>query len=214
MSRIKEENLAGKNRSTHFSAGYDCELPSSVRSELLKSRRGSSRQSPPQPRITRPIPAKTSRLRRPLLLMAGLLIVVLALASYNLWYRGQSAQRSGTSPVVGQSFMTAAPTVSTRRLPPSPPGPQVVVPRAVRVHRIPRAQLVDPPPAGVLVVGSHYLLVLPYQIECRVTYRGESPSVEELPSRGNQIGDMRTIGATPWIWIWAPGASRATWIDP
>ena len=35
-----------------------------------------------------------------------------------------------------------------------------------------------------------------------------------LPSSGNRLGDTWVVGNTPWVWIWAPGATRADWIDP
>ena len=35
-----------------------------------------------------------------------------------------------------------------------------------------------------------------------------------LPSHGNRIGDLWVVGNTPWVWIWAPGAAHAGWVDP
>jgi hypothetical protein len=93
-----------------------------------------------------------------------------------------------------------------------------VVPRAVLVHRVARAQLVHPlpPDQSGLIIGRHYLIVMPYAIEVMTTYRGWLPSVTDLPSHPNRIGDMFTVGPekVPWIWIWAPGAAHADWLDP
>jgi len=34
-----------------------------------------------------------------------------------------------------------------------------------------------------------------------------------LPSSSNVVGDTWIVGDTPWVWITAPGAARADWID-
>jgi hypothetical protein len=65
-----------------------------------------------------------------------------------------------------------------------------------------------------LEIGHHYLATLPYGIEVRMKYKGTLASVDDLPSHPNQIGDMYLVGNVPWVWIFAPGASRADWIDP
>ena len=55
---------------------------------------------------------------------------------------------------------------------------------------------------------------MPYNLEVLTTYRGELPSLDALPSHRNAIGDMWLVNGTPWVWIWAPGATHADWIDP
>jgi hypothetical protein len=78
----------------------------------------------------------------------------------------------------------------------------------------PRAPLAgDLPP---LVVGQHYLATMPYDnnLEVLMTFKGWLPSQDDLPSHRNAIGDMWLVGSTPWVWIWAPGATHADWIDP
>jgi hypothetical protein len=55
---------------------------------------------------------------------------------------------------------------------------------------------------------------MPYGIEVLTTYRGELPTIDDLPSHPNRIGDMLVINGVPWVWIFAPGAARADWIDP
>jgi hypothetical protein len=77
----------------------------------------------------------------------------------------------------------------------------------------PRAQLADDLPP--LVSGNQYLTTMPYQnLEVLATYKGQAASVYLLPTRGNQLGDMWAVGNTTWLWVVAPGASRADWIDP
>jgi hypothetical protein len=82
----------------------------------------------------------------------------------------------------------------------------------------PRAQLVQLPSQLVqlppLKIGRLYLATMPYNVEVLATYKGWLASEEMLPSSGNQLGDTWIVGDTPWVWIWAPGATRADWIDP
>jgi hypothetical protein len=77
----------------------------------------------------------------------------------------------------------------------------------------PRAQLVgDLPP---LIPGGRYLMTMPYQnLEVLGVYLGEKASIDDLPSHPNKIGDMYLVNGVPWIWLFAPGATRAAWIDP
>jgi hypothetical protein len=55
---------------------------------------------------------------------------------------------------------------------------------------------------------------MPYGLEVRTTYRGELPNQESLPTHHNQIGDMYVVNGVPFVWLFAPGASHASWIDP
>jgi hypothetical protein len=55
---------------------------------------------------------------------------------------------------------------------------------------------------------------MPYNLKVLATYRGELPSIDMLPASGNRLGDTWVVGDMPWVWIWAPGAARADWIDP
>ena len=34
-----------------------------------------------------------------------------------------------------------------------------------------------------------------------------------MPHSGNKMGDTWVVGETPWVWIWAPGANRADWME-
>src|SRR4029077_11621101 len=95
-------------------------------------------------------------------------------------------------------------------------------PRAVLLTPAPRATLVKLPPlpareAGYLpplVPGRQYRATMPYNLEVLTTYRGGLASLAMLPQDGNRLGDMWVVGRTPWVWIWAPGAAHADWIDP
>jgi hypothetical protein len=77
----------------------------------------------------------------------------------------------------------------------------------VRVHVIPRAALVNPPSPGELQLGNHYLVRMPYDLQVLTTYKGELASVDDLPSHPNHIGDFYMVGQTPWVWLFAPGAT-------
>ena len=55
---------------------------------------------------------------------------------------------------------------------------------------------------------------MPYGIDALTRYKGRLPSENMLPADGNSIGDAWAIGDNIWVWIAAPGAGYATWIDP
>ena len=55
---------------------------------------------------------------------------------------------------------------------------------------------------------------MPYGIEVLATYKSQMSSVDLLPIHRNAIGDMFVVNGVPWVWIWAPGAARADWIEP
>jgi len=55
---------------------------------------------------------------------------------------------------------------------------------------------------------------MPYNIEVTGRYKGVLSSEAKLPKNGNALGDMRMVGSTLWLWLVAPGASQADWIDP
>ena len=121
---------------------------------------------------------------------------------------------------ISEPTATPQPTVIPSPTPGPAPRAQLnnnrVVPRAQLVsHSVPRAQLVALPKAWPpLFVGGRYLATMPYNVEVLATFRGELASLDVLPSQGNRIGDMRVVNGTPWVWIWAPGATHADWIDP
>jgi hypothetical protein len=92
---------------------------------------------------------------------------------------------------------------------------------AAQQTRAPRAVLVKlPPPKAHLVrlpeckVGERRPVMMPYNVEVLATYKGQLAAEWMLPSSGNAQGDTWVVGDTPWVWIWAPGAVQADWIDP
>jgi len=64
------------------------------------------------------------------------------------------------------------------------------------------------------IMDQRYLAEMPYGLEVLATYRGELPAQDDLPSHRNAIGDMYLVAGTPFVWIWAPHAAHADWIDP
>jgi hypothetical protein len=56
--------------------------------------------------------------------------------------------------------------------------------------------------------------MMPYGLVVRATYKGQLGSENMLQADGNSIGDAWAIGDNIWVWIAAPGAGYATWIDP
>jgi hypothetical protein len=203
-----------ENAAPRYDAGFDCELPPDVRTELV---------APKRPRILgRKTPATLkSAVNWPLYL--ALLIAALIVGSVALsWRQEKTVERAKTNQAISQPTPAPQPTLS-----PSPgPGEaqtssagNPLAPRAVLVQRVPRATLVKPPVPRAQstsdlpppVQGQQYLATMPYGLEVLATYRGQLPSEDMLPSSGNQLGDTWVVAGTPWVWIWAPGAARADW---
>ena len=57
-------------------------------------------------------------------------------------------------------------------------------------------------------------MMMPYNLEVLVTYKGRLGSESMLPSSGNALGGMWVVGDNAWLWVAAPGAAQADWIDP
>jgi len=206
-----------ENTPSRSQADYECELPPEVRTELNR---------PKRPRILGRSKAATLKagVKWPLYLAAVIAVLIIGTT---VWRQRDTAERAKTNKAISQPLApqpasvpasTSGPTVSGREyLANNPP-----VPRAVLVKSAPRAQLVKLPPSRTrevgesppLVIGQHYLATMPYNVEVLATYRGQMDSVDLLPSHGNQIGDMRRVGNVPWVWVFAPGAAHADWIDP
>ena len=67
----------------------------------------------------------------------------------------------------------------------------------------------------MLTPGEQYTATMPYDnLEVLATFRGWLLSQDDLPSHRNAIGDMYLVGNVPFVWLFAPGASRGGWIDP
>jgi hypothetical protein len=56
--------------------------------------------------------------------------------------------------------------------------------------------------------------MMPFNLEMLATLKGRLPGEWLLPRNGSAIGDTWVIDRTPWVWIRAPGAAQADWIDP
>jgi hypothetical protein len=213
MSQFNQEKTARRFDSSRYDAGYECELPDDVMAEFANPRR---------PRILeRPIcqpPTRGVVLKWVGAVAIPALILVCVISS---WQReGATSERANASQA---SSLPLAPQ-------PTPaPGPARSWQEGSAQHpeqfpyakAAPRATLVKlPPPRAQLISlpewkpGETRPVMMPYNLEVLATYRGQLQSQDMLPSSGNQLGDTWVVGDTPWVWIWAPGAARADWIDP
>ena len=195
-----------ENTPPRYDAGYECELPPNVRAELVSPKRarilGRSKTATLDPAV---------KGRLYLTIFVALMVIGGAIAT---WRQGETAERARTKAI----SQPLAPQPAPR---PTPIPPTQVVPTPMPAIKAPRATLVKlPPPRPQLVslpewkVGVTRPVMMPYNIEVLATYRCEMPSLDALPSHRNHIGDMWLVGQVPWVWIWAPGAARADWIDP
>jgi len=75
----------------------------------------------------------------------------------------------------------------------------------------PRAQLIRLPEWRI---GEERPVTMPYGVEVAARLKGKLPSTGMLPMFGNAIGDTWVIGDSAWVWVAAPGAGTANWIDP
>jgi len=214
MNRIRQEILAGKIEPS----SYDCEPPDNVLEELGK---------PKRPRILGPpLPVKTPHPRWPFYVVVAISLLTLAVAICTSW-RQQERERASTGaiskPLTPQSAsppVTLSPEHANRWR--ANLANNSSAPRAVLVHSVPRATLVKlPPPMALpasdlapLVVGRQYLGTMPYGLEVLTMFRGALRSQDDLPTHFNHIGDMYIVGNVPFVWLFAPGATHADWIDP
>ena len=199
-------------------SSFECELPLGACTELTQPRR---------PRIPGPpLPVKRMHPRWPFYVILTLGLVALGGAVTTLWRQQERERASSTKaisqPLAPQPIAPSAPPASG----PARSWPEYVAqhPNQFPYRAAPRATLVKLPPPRAplagdlppLVVGQHYLATMPYDnnLEVLMTFKGWLPSQDDLPSHRNAIGDMWLVGSTPWVWIWAPGATHADWIDP
>jgi len=104
MNRIKQESLAGRIQSSHSPVGYDCELPTGVRTELV---------APKRPRI---LGRKTSLKLNPAAkwpLYLAALIAVLIVGGVALLWRQWETERASSTGAISQPLApqpTPAPT--------------------------------------------------------------------------------------------------------
>jgi hypothetical protein len=204
-------------RRFHLSS-YECEPPPDVRAELVRPRRPRILKRPPERSRWEP---RHSILAFAFLMLAGAVLT-------NLLHPARESIDSQIAPSPEQSATPAATPVPTPQPAPLAPAPtphtswqsylaaeQTRAPRAQLVKLSPpRAQLVRPDSLPSPVPGRQYLATMPYNVEVLATYRGRLDAEWMLPQSGNAIGDMWLVDTTPWVWIWAPGANRADWIDP
>jgi hypothetical protein len=110
MNRIEQESLAGKTQSSHSQAGYDCELPPDIRTELLGPRRPPIQQVANRPNLVKSQP------RGPLYFVLIVGAVVLGGAITTLWRQrnaSSSARREHISPPTLAPQPTPAPIVTS-----------------------------------------------------------------------------------------------------
>jgi hypothetical protein len=222
-NRINQESLAGRSQSfdtknpaaggPRYDTGYECELPADVRTELVAPKRPHILGLPPKPK------------RDGILKWVGAFALSVAILGGTIGNYNQTRSRGTTTPTVAPSRVAHEPTSTPT---PGPGGGQASsannppAPRAMLIKPAPKATLVKlPPPRAQLVgdlppliPGRQYLATMPYNVEVLATYKGQMDSVDLLPSHRNAIGDMRIVNGVPWVWIFAPGATHADWIDP
>ena len=213
LNSIRNTQHGGFNHSRRrrYNPGYDTELPEQARLELDRPRR---------PRI---LGRKTkSTLKKspkwPLYLALHITIVVVG-GTMATWRQEPTAERTNKAisqllvPQPAPTPMTPAPGRASRwtlylatQQTPAPRATLVKLPP-------PRAQLVGD--LSPLIPGKRYLATMPYDnLEVLATFRGWLPSQDDLPSHPNAIGDMYLVGNVPFVWLFAPDATHADWIDP
>jgi len=222
MPKSNQDYTARMSQPSRYDAGYDCELPPEVRTELNR---------PKRPRILGW--SKTVALEPALKARLYLLLLIAALliggAASNLWRQSrifgdqesQKAERTKTSKAILQPTPAQEPTPQAVPTPEHPPYHDWKSYLAAHQTRAPRAALVKlPPPTAQLVrlpewkLGETRPVTMPCNLEVLATYRGQLQSQDMLPLSGNQLGDTWVVGDTPWVWIRAPGATRADRIGP
>jgi hypothetical protein len=228
MHQLNQEQAAWRNQSFDtettppgYDAGYECELPPHVRTELVAPRR---------PRI---LSLQRSDSLKPAVkwpLYLAVLVAVIIIGAVALLWRQQGAERAKTNQAIAQP-LTPQPTPAPAATPvptpvPLPPGSadrwkeylaaqQRTAPRAILIKLPPpRAELVRLPGGPPLIEGYQYLATMPYGLEVSATYRGWLATQDDLPSHRNAIGDMYLVKGVPFVWVFAPGAQQADWIDP
>ena len=206
MNRIAEENPARRIQS------FDTVLPDEVRVKFTNPKR------PPNPVGQAPRDGNTLWLAGAIVFAA--IILGLAIGSARRQEAQQIAAQASTAPGASleQPASAATPTQIaaaplTQRLAPTGPRPELAV--------APRAELVRlPPPRAQLIrlpewrIGEERPVMTPYGLQVSARFKGKLPSTGMLPMFGNAVGDMWVIGDSAWVWVAAPGAGSANWIDP
>jgi hypothetical protein len=216
MNRIAEENPARRIQS------FDTVLPDEVRVQFTR---------PARPRIL-------GRLETPhgnTLWLAGAIVFGAIILAVAIGFAGRhEAQQlvpdvsavpgmpvkqptaTGEPPSVATPTHTGVATLTPTLAPTGGPGSELAV-----APYAPRAELVKlPPPRAQLIrlpewrIGEERSMTMPYGVKVAARLRGKLVSSDMLPMFGNAIGDTWVIGDSAWVWITAPGAGSANWIDP
>jgi hypothetical protein len=200
MNRMNQESVARRFQS------FDTELPDEVRVEFTRPRRPS-------------ILGRLQPLDRNTLWLAGAIVSGAIILAVGIGIAGRhetqqlTAVQEPNSPAAPTQIAVLTPSTMDRK--PAPRSEVAAVPYA------PRATLVKlPPPRAVLVrlpqwrIGEERPVVMPYGLEVAARLKGKLPSTDMLPASGNAIGDTWVIEDSAWVWVAAPGAASANWIDP
>ncbi|MBV8278828.1 MAG: hypothetical protein JO170_26705 [Verrucomicrobia bacterium] len=203
MNRIAEEYPARRIQS------FDTVLPDQVRVQFTNPRR------PHKPGGPECRDGNTLWVAGAIAFAA--IILGLAIGSLRRPEAQQIAAQASTTPVEQPGL---APTPSQIAAAPFAQRPDSTGPRP-ELAVAPRAELVRmPPPRAQLIrlpewrIGEERPVMTPYGLEVSARLKGKLPSADMLPASGNAIGDAWVIGDTAWVWIAAPGAPSAKWIDP
>jgi hypothetical protein len=89
--------------------------------------------------------------------------------------------------------------------------------REVEVGQSIRAEQVAREPWGSPVIGRRYHspLLKEYGLPTELLFRGWVDKSEDLPSKGNQIGDFYRVKSNKeHIWVWAGSMLSLGWVDP
>jgi hypothetical protein len=201
MNRINKESVARRFQS------FDTELPDEVRVEFARSKRSRV--------VDRSQPIDRNTLWLAGAILSGAIILALGMGAGGRRETQQPAPtlepNSAAKPrQIG--VPTLAPTIDRK---PASGSEVVATPYA------PRATLVKwAPPRAILVrlpqwrIGEERPVMMPYGLQVAALLKGRLPSTEMLPTSGNALGDTWVIGDSAWVWIVAPGAGTANWIDP
>ena len=218
MPQSNQEYMARRFQGFHtrndagHGAGYDTVLPPNARDELITPRR---------PRILerkKPVVLVPSTPATPWYFLFFLALVLVGGVAGNLWRQWEA--ESAISQPVPAPHPTPAPAATPAPLPPGSASRWKEY-LAAQQTRAPRATLVKlPPPRAQLVrlpewkFGEERQLIMPYGLKVLGRYKGRLDAEWMLPASGNAIGDTWAIGDNLWVWITAPSASNAAWIDP
>jgi hypothetical protein len=179
MHSSNQGQAARRFDSSRFDAGYDCELPPDVRTELFAPRR---------PRILgrKTSPGLNPAAKWPLYLVLLIAIVVVG-GTIATWRQEQNTERTNkaiSQPLAPQPTPTPVPT------PELSPYRDWQSYLAAQQQRAPRAALVKlPPPRAHLIslpewkAGETRPVTMPYNLEMLAIYKGRLPSEDMLPQR-------------------------------